>query len=403
MGKMITCFFKTFLIFFILTLLFPFSSFSEDKALVIDANALFKANCKTCHTIGKGVVVGPDLKDFHTRQTLEWALPWIRSSQTVIRSGDDYAVSLYKEYNDVEMPDQTLNDDEITAIYNYIKEESAKVPATAGVGLEGEGLTKADDSGDMYLIILIVILLILSVVLNKVVSTLNALVREKQGLSQDTRTDVGKFQDLLIQNKPIVTIAVIIGLIFGMREGIQALSNLGIQHKYAPEQPINFPHDKHAGEMKIDCKYCHSGADKSKNAGIPSANVCMNCHSVIKKDAPEIQKLYSAIKNNQPIQWIKVHNLPDHVYFNHSQHVKVGGIECQKCHGPVEEMKVIEKHEAITMGFCINCHRETAVKFTENAYYDDKFEELHEDLKNKKIDMVTVKDIGGTECQKCHY
>jgi len=375
------------------------SAFADEKS-DLDAGKIFKTNCATCHTIGKGVVVGPDLKDFHTRQTLDWTLSWVKSSSTVIRSGDDYAVALFDEYNRVEMPDQNLSEEEITAVYNFIKEESAKVvEAPVAVVAAGD-----DGSAMMYLTIIALVLLVVLFVLNNVATTLNNLINEKQGNEVDARGEVQRMFASLAANKTVVTIVIIGVLLFGMNKGIQALSNLGIQHGYAPEQPINFPHDKHAGDMKIDCKYCHSGAEKSKTAGIPSANVCMNCHNVIKKDSPEIQKLYNYVENNIPIQWVKVHNLPDHVYFNHSQHVNIGGIECEHCHGKVEEMKVVRKDKAITMGFCIDCHRETAVKFEENNYYHEAaFADLHEQLKNGEIDMVTVNDIGGTECQKCHY
>lgn len=378
--------------------------YAESTAPAIDAGKIFKASCASCHTIGKGVVVGPDLAGFHERRNLDWTLKWVKSSQTIIRSGDQYATDLYKKFNNVEMPDQNLTNEEITAVYEYIKTKSAEAAAMAPLVAATDQSAEGDeDSMFMIFIVMVVVLFILALVLSNIVSSLNALVREKQGLPHDERTSTQKYLDLLVKNKPMVAIALIVVLIIGMQNGIKALSNLGIQQGYAPEQPINFPHDKHAGDLKIDCKYCHSGAEKGKTAGIPSVNVCMNCHSVVKKDSPEIKKLYDAVQKNEPIKWIKVYNLPDHVYFNHAQHVKVGGVECQKCHGPVETMKVVRKEYAINMGFCINCHRETGVKFTENAYYDNKFQQLHEDLKSGKIDKVTVNDIGGTECQRCHY
>ncbi len=104
-----------------------------------------------------------------------------------------------------------------------------------------------------------------------------------------------------------------------------------------------------------------------------------------------------------PIEWVRIHNMPDHVYFNHAQHVSVGKVECQTCHGKVEEMEVVKQYSPLSMGWCINCHRQTEVKFADNKYYDNYYEMYHEQIKNNKRDKVTVEDIGGTECQKCHY
>ena len=150
---------------------------------------------------------------------------------------------------------------------------------------------------------------------------------------------------------------------------------------------------------KIDCNYCHTGVRKSKNANIPSTNICMNCHSQIKTDSPKLQVLRDAVKNNTPIEWVRVHNLPDLAYFNHSQHVKVGGLECQTCHGPIEKMEVVQQYSPLTMGWCINCHRQTVVKSEGNAYYD-KLVDLHKHNGQKEM---KVKDNGGLECAKCHY
>ena len=123
------------------------------------------------------------------------------------------------------------------------------------------------------------------------------------------------------------------------------------------KQPIAFSHEIHAGAYQIPCLYCHTGARKSRHAGVPSANVCLNCHSQVRVDSPEIQKIHSAVKENKPIVWLKRHNLPDHAYFNHSQHVNAG-VECQTCHGPVQN-QIQPKPIQITMGWCIQCHRET--------------------------------------------
>ena len=103
-----------------------------------------------------------------------------------------------------------------------------------------------------------------------------------------------------------------------------------------------------------------------------------------------------------PIEWIRIHNLPDHVYFNHAQHVTVGKVECQNCHGKVEEMEVVGQYSPLSMGWCINCHRQTEVKFADNDYYDS-YEVYHKEIKEGKREKVTVEDIGGLECQKCHY
>jgi hypothetical protein len=185
---------------------------------------------------------------------------------------------------------------------------------------------------------------------------------------------------------------------------IDGLYSIGIQQDYSPTQPIAYSHKVHAGDYQIECEYCHTGAATSRQANIPSANVCMNCHSAIVKiigaDGPseEIQKIYDAVENNKPIEWVRVHNLPDFAYFNHAQHFKVGNIECQDCHGPIETMEVVRQHSTLTMGWCIDCHRETVIQ-TDNAYYDQLIE-LHKTV--SKEDMV-VADIGGLECSKCHY
>ncbi len=156
----------------------------------------------------------------------------------------------------------------------------------------------------------------------------------------------------------------------------------------------------HAGEYEIDCQYCHTGAIKGRSANIPSPNICMNCHTQIRSGTntgeTEIAKIVSAIETNRPIEWVRVHNLPDLAYFNHSQHVNVGGIECQTCHGPIEEMDVVKQYSLLTMGWCIDCHRTTDLNTKGNEYYDNLLE-LHNN------NAMKVEDIGGLECAKCHY
>ncbi|MEM7552272.1 MAG: cytochrome c3 family protein, partial [Bacteroidota bacterium] len=186
----------------------------------------------------------------------------------------------------------------------------------------------------------------------------------------------------------------------GFKSVIDGLFTVGVQQGYEPKQPIAFSHEIHAGQYEIDCQYCHTGVRKSASANIPSANICMNCHSAIKTNSPEIKKIYAAIENDRPIEWVRVHNLPDLAYFNHSQHVQVGGLECQTCHGPIEEMEVVKQWSKLTMGWCINCHRETPLNTDDNGYYD-KLVELHESAEDNSI--FTVEDNGGLECAKCHY
>src|ERR1043165_2495275 len=190
---------------------------------------------------------------------------------------------------------------------------------------------------------------------------------------------------------------------------------LGHSKNYQPTQPIAFPHSLHAGIAQINCLYCHAGAEKSKTAGIPPVSTCMNCHKGIQAgqtDAgtAEIQKIYAAYNNYKPIQWIKIHNLPDHVYFNHSQHVAVGKIACQTCHGPVQEMDQVYQFESLSMGWCINCHRQTQVQFASNGFYS-MYAGMQEQLKkdsvmypydSTKLKMTEAR-MGGTECQRCHY
>lgn len=189
---------------------------------------------------------------------------------------------------------------------------------------------------------------------------------------------------------------------FARQEAIRIGRTLG----YAPDQPIKFSHKIHAGDNEIDCRYCHFTADFSISGGIPSNNVCLNCHNVVRtgtlSGSFEINKIHRAEKTGKPVRWIRIHKLPDHSFFSHAQHVNVAGLECQQCHGPVEEMHIVKQVEDLSMGWCINCHRETKVPFLENEYYKS-FWELHEQVKSGSVDSVTASRVGGLKCMKCHY
>jgi hypothetical protein len=217
------------------------------------------------------------------------------------------------------------------------------------------------------------------------------------------------FTDLVILHKikyRIVPIALLtISMLFITQYIVKSAIDLGRSKNYQPDQPIKFSHKIHAGQNQTSCLYCHFNAERGKFAGIPPANVCTNCHVLVKEGGKtgkfEIARIYEAIEKDQPIKWVKVHNLPDHVFFDHSQHVVAGKIDCLQCHGDVAAMDEIVQVNDMSMGWCVQCHRETSVQFDNNFY--GKYEQLHKDLKDGKISKVTVEQIGGTDCMKCHY
>lgn len=272
-------------------------------------------------------------------------------------------------------------------------------------------------------------LIVLSVILVLIAGLLWGIKRNLKSLYQDKLQEEKEptFYQRVIKSRistwnPTVATLTIVSLLvifilfpMGYR---YAMTEVGIQQGYAPTQPINFSHKIHAGDYEIDCKYCHSVAEKSRSASIPSVNTCMNCHKFVQaKDkyngnvSPEIMKIYEAVGYNatdgeydptmeqKPVKWVRIHNLPDLAYFNHSQHTKVGGVECQTCHGPIQEMEKVEQFSNLTMGWCINCHRERGIDAENNDYY----EEIHSKMKSEGKDYYTVADNGGLECGKCHY
>jgi len=193
-----------------------------------------------------------------------------------------------------------------------------------------------------------------------------------------------------VEVRPRVVVAGSVGLIFSSGLIAWQFSRIGIHQGYSPQQPIAFPHKVHAGDNKIPCLYCHYAARTSRHAGIPPASICMNCHNLLEKQTTEIEKLKEAVQFERPIRWVKIHNLPDFVYFNHSQHV-LSGVSCQRCHGPVERMERVEQVAPLTMGWCIDCHREHAHIAT------GTFARAMQNFARKPTPTA------GLDCISCHY
>ncbi len=385
-----------------------------DAAAVQAGDALFKANCTQCHAVNEQVV-GPALAGISKRRPITWIIPWVHNPAKVVASGDEYAVALYNKFQKQQMPSfAALSDKEITSIVAYITSQEGQ-PATAATGgVTAENAASADgktagasSSGpssavDILLIALVVVLIVMVVTLIIIGNLMKDVLRGRKDLDgRDVEVLEQRFDWGKLYRSPVLR--GIVGVVFALvllYEGVQSVMAVGLTQGYQPTQPIAFSHKLHAGENQINCAYCHTSVYKAKSANIPSANICMNCHSQIKTESPEIKKIYRAIERKQPVQWVRIHNLPDLAYFNHSQHTQVGGIQCQTCHGPIQNMEVVYQYSALTMGWCINCHRETPLNTKGNAYYD-KLVKLH-DTKNAGAPF-TVSSNGGTECSKCHY
>jgi cytochrome c551/c552 len=405
-----------------------FLAFSVNAATVNaqDAAKLFKANCASCHKPTDQKLVGPGLKGVRARGN--WAddaklIAWVKNSVAYLATGDAYANKLFEDYGKSVMTSQNLSDAEILAVIDWAdKGGDAPAAATASTDAKTDAGSGESSSANYSLILGVVglILLVLVVVLNSVNKSLQALVNEKKGIVEEPSPERGLFGNMrhwASHNKKIVAILGLIAVIWVLKQGWDGLMGIGVYQGYAPEQPIKFSHKLHAGDNKIACVYCHSGVEKSKHANIPSANVCMNCHMYIQEGPnygkEEISKIYAALdynpetrqygKNQKPIKWVRVHSLPDHAYFNHSQHVAVGKIECTECHGAIDSMEVVKQHAPLTMGWCIDCHRKTEVDYKDNKYYEELHKQFVNDPKYKKGDKFTIGSIGGLECSKCHY
>ena len=386
--------------------------------------ALFKQKCTSCHALDRQVV-GPALKGISGRRSEEWLIKWVKNSQALIASGDAEAVKVFNEFNKTVMtPFPELSDDDVKNIIAYTDKGDAPKPGESQdpsqANTEGgkkEGISDLLLGG---LILTVIIALLVIVVLNRVIKTLDRIVLQKQGLLQEgeelEETTAVRFRKLAKNKKFVFFVIILLVALFGSI-GWRSMWNTGVHQGYQPTQPIKYSHQLHAGTLKIDCQYCHFSAYKSKNAAIPSLNVCMNCHNYVTASdkyngeiSPEIQKIYKALdydpttkkygENPKPIQWVRIHNLPDLAYFNHSQHVTVAGVKCQECHGPIQTMPEVYQYAPLTMKWCINCHRTREINSKGNAYYD-KVLAVHDQL--KKGEKVTPAVLGGLECGKCHY
>jgi cytochrome c551/c552 len=396
-----------------------------------DGKAIFQSNCATCHNPLKDAT-GPALQNVDkTFPSHDWVYNWVHNSSAVIASGDKFANDIYNKFGKTQMTAfPQLSKDDIDAVLKYVDEY--KAPATAGTTAttaQGGGDNSSSDSNGWLYTIITISLLVLAVILWRANGSLRRAANDKEGI-------VNEKEIPLYRNKLVIAVVSILLFILGGYWLVNGAINEGRQQNYQPLQPIFYSHKVHAGINQINCLYCHAGAEKSRQAMIPSTNVCMNCHKQINSYSGEtehelfttegkhidgtaqIQLLYKYAGWNPAtksynrkangdiaataVQWVKIHNLPDHVYFNHSQHVKVGQIQCQRCHGPIQDMDEVYQFAPLSMGWCINCHRQTQVQFTNNNYYNI-FTKYHAELKSGSRSGVTVEDIGGTECQKCHY
>jgi cytochrome c2 len=383
---------------------------SDSEEAIAAGKSIFNANCRTCHRLDQKNV-GPALRGVSERHSIEWNKKFIRNSQALIASGDPEALAIYNEYNQLAMPaHEFLSDEDVMNLLSYIEYgDKADPAATASAGGEGGQAGAGGGIPSEYLTIilavLVIVLLLILVVLGLIISILTKYLSSQKldEVDQEFINQKFDFKKILRSDAFIIIITTLV-IAFVAKSGIDQLYTIGVQQGYAPAQPIAFSHQLHAGQYEMQCQYCHTGVEIGKSANIPSANICMNCHAHIQNVggkegiSPEIQKIYNAVDNNQPIEWVRIHNLPDLSYFNHAQHVAVGGVECQTCHGPIEEMEVVYQHSSLTMGWCIDCHRQTDIKSAGNEYYD-KLVQLHSESKN----ALKVKDIGGLECAKCHY
>ena len=408
---------------FLVALLLPSLSISQE-ADIQAGKSLFNANCAACHQLNRKAV-GPALSGVTEKYDREWLYKWIKNGTQMIKDGDPQAVAIWEEYNRAVMTNYPqFSNEQIDNILAYT--DYTPPPPAVTVAASAQTVSQGSDvSVNVILAVTIVIFTILIVMLFLVQRTLIKIANASGvKIEKDTKSNITPLWQTIVKNQFLIFILVVGFLLSSAYFTYGYLMQVGIDQGYAPIQPIHYSHKIHAGANQIECKYCHSSARVSKHSGIPSLNVCMNCHEYIaeyngEEDLEngytrdfytnEIKKLYSAVGwdeenqvytgNTKPVKWVRIHNLPDFVYFNHAQHAQVAKIECQTCHGPVEEMEIMYQYSPLTMGWCIDCHRESNVD-KDNEYY----QKVHEELSKKYgVEKLTVAQLGGIECAKCHY
>lgn len=424
----------------------------------VKGQELFKANCTACHALDKQVV-GPPLKGVVDRVKEEggvdeaWLHKWIKDNKALRESGDAYANKIFEQYNKVEMQQfPNLSDADIDNILAYTtnppSEAAPADDAAATTGADSQQALLQAQKESVNSKVILVALLSIAGLLVWLLLKLNQLVKlqRTEELTELSKTRTTSFADLYKKyhyvGKGILALLAVLAA-YGLWNWLMWI---GVYKGYKPDQPIYFSHKIHAGENKIDCQLCHSSAKYGKVSEIPSMNVCMNCHRMISEyngkylepgktkefyDG-EIQKIYAATGwdpatqqytgKTEPVQWTRIHNMPDFVYFNHSQHVVAGekaiinsfnkknpdnqiDVVCKACHGKIDTMNVVQMANDFTMGWCIDCHRTTEIDMT-NGYNEAYFKKLHDKLKKQyptSEGKITVDAIGGLECGKCHY
>jgi cytochrome c551/c552 len=430
-----------------------------------NGKALFKSNCASCHSIDGSIVAAPSLQGIDARWKEGDALlvKWIQNPTAAAAGGNAYLASILAQYKGSfgVMTAQAVSEAEIKDIMAYVKAGVPPTDPNAAGAVDNKclpfteeelaGEASSDNDSFIWFVIVALILGIIAVSATNINKSLRNAINESQGKELEGETSYwATAKTWMWKHKVFVSFIGLFIFCYIVVVGYKAGMDVGVYEKYQPEQPIAFSHAVHACQNEIDCQYCHSSASKSKHAGIPSVDVCMNCHKAVKKGTitgtTEIEKIYAAIgfdpatstyKENyeqKPIEWVKVHNLPDHVYFPHETHVAIAGIDCKQCHGPVQRYTTGRQasideinaqspsdvpglikltKQTLTMGWCIECHGAAKIDVTSdkaNAYY----QEMHERYKKSDLGLdklreiledgaVTVKEMGGWECGKCHY
>jgi mono/diheme cytochrome c family protein len=396
---------------------------------LVEGRTLFKSKCASCHALdhdGTGPALTPKVKELEE----SFLIPWIKNNQALVASGNAQAIEASK-FSPSEMTAfPTMTDDQIRNIIAYAKEGEPKKEGAAVAEVKDEGVSGLSMAGVIAIILVAIVVL---VVLGRAVKMLERLILEKQGIDISEEEGVSLVTGIkgLFKNKKFVFFTVLCLVIVLGSFGWMGMWNTGVHTGYQPTQPIKFSHELHAGINQIDCQYCHSSAFKSKNSTIPALNVCMNCHKSVQARtedgliSPEIQKIYNALgyspetqtydkTKEKPIEWVRVHNLPDFAYFNHSQHVVVGeeairreaGLNpnepvCFACHGPVNTMEEVYQYSPLTMKWCVNCHRDADISDKKDDAFYANVISAHEKI--KKGEKITPALLGGLECGKCHY